>query len=45
MASNRERVGRGLDVTAEALAPFVAKVLAPHVPSGLEWPEISACLG
>lgn len=38
--SNRERVSRALDITAEALGPFVARQLAPHVPAGAEWPTI-----
>jgi predicted AAA+ superfamily ATPase len=38
--SNRERVSRALDITAEALGPFVARQLAPHVPAGAEWPAI-----
>ena len=38
--SNRDRVSRALETTAEALGPFVARHLAPHVPSGTEWPAI-----
>lgn len=38
--SNRERVSRALEITAEALGPFVARQLAPHVPAGAEWPGI-----
>lgn len=38
--SNRERVSRALDITAEALGPFVARQLAPHVPASAEWPAI-----
>lgn len=38
--SNRERVARALEITAEALGPFVARQLAPHVPPGAEWPAI-----
>lgn len=38
--SNRERVSRALEITAEALGPFVARQLAPHVPEGAEWPAI-----
>jgi len=40
MVSNRDRVGRDLDLTAEALETFVAKTLAPHVPAGMEWPVL-----
>lgn len=38
--SNKERVGRGLEVLAIALEPFVARVLAPHVPDGYDWSAI-----
>src|SRR4051812_22168391 len=38
--SNRERVARALEIAAEALGPFVARQLAPHVPAGTEWPAI-----
>ncbi|NHA68755.1 DUF499 domain-containing protein [Phycicoccus flavus] len=38
--SNRERVSRALETTAEALGPFVARQLAPYVPAGAEWPAI-----
>ena len=44
MVSNRERVGRTLDATAEALEPFVARTLAAHVPAGLEWPAMLRAL-
>lgn len=40
MVSNRERVARSLDVTAEGLEPFVAKTLTQHVPAGMTWPTI-----
>ncbi|MBU2111920.1 MAG: YcjX family protein, partial [Actinobacteria bacterium] len=42
--SNRERVSRALDITAEALGSFVARQLAPHVPAGAEWPAILRAL-
>ena len=38
--SNRERVTRTLEISAEALGPFVARQLAPHVPAGADWPAI-----
>lgn len=38
--SNRERVTRALEITAQALGPFVARQLGPHVPAGAEWPAI-----
>lgn len=38
--SNRERVSCSLEIVAEALGPFVARQLAPHVPAGTEWPGI-----
>ncbi len=38
--SNRDRIGRTLEVLAAALEPFCAQVLAPHVPSGASWPDI-----
>jgi predicted AAA+ superfamily ATPase len=44
MVNNRERVGRSLDRTAEALEPFIAKTMAPHVPSGTEWPTVLRAL-
>lgn len=38
MVSNIERVGRGLDTLAEALEPFIARVLVPHLPEGVtDW--------
>lgn len=42
MVSNNDQVGRGLDLLVEGLAPFVERVLAPHVPSGRDWTAILA---
>lgn len=38
--SNKERVGRALDLLGSALGPFVEEVLMPHVPTGLDWTAI-----
>ena len=38
--SNRERVARALEIAAEALGPFVARQLAPHLAPSTEWPSI-----
>ncbi|HEY8722135.1 Swt1 family HEPN domain-containing protein [Pengzhenrongella sp.] len=35
--SNKEQVGAGLDVLAEIMEPFVARVLTPLVPEGHPW--------
>ncbi|EYR63017.1 ATPase AAA [Actinotalea ferrariae CF5-4] len=35
--SNKEQVGRALDVLAEALEPFVDRVLGPLLPTGQPW--------
>lgn len=35
MVSNIDRVGAGLDILSEALEPFIARVLAPHLPEGV----------
>lgn len=35
--SNKEHVAQALDVLAHELEPFVARVLAGHVPGGEEW--------
>ncbi|WP_225755648.1 Swt1 family HEPN domain-containing protein [Actinotalea sp. Marseille-Q4924] len=35
--SNKEHVAKGLDLLAEVLEPFVARVLARHVPTGHDW--------
>ena len=41
MVSNIERVGRGLDTLAEALEPFIARVLVPHLPEGVtDWTRL-----
>ncbi|MDJ1113391.1 Swt1 family HEPN domain-containing protein [Microbacterium dauci] len=38
MVSNIDRVGRGLDLLAESLEPFIARVLARHLPEGVtDW--------
>lgn len=43
MVSNIDRVGAGLDILADALEPFVARVLAPHLPEGItDWTLILA---
>lgn len=43
MVSNIDRVGEGLDVLAEELQPFVARVLTPHLPEGAtDWTLILA---
>jgi hypothetical protein len=42
MVSNNDQVGRGLDLLVEGLAPFVGRVLAPHVPPGHDWTAILA---
>ncbi|MFC7501531.1 Swt1 family HEPN domain-containing protein [Nocardioides sp. CPCC 206347] len=31
---------RALEISADALGPFVSRQLAPHVPAGMEWPSI-----
>lgn len=38
--SNRDHVNRALEILAGALEPFVARVLAPHVPPGHDWTVI-----
>lgn len=38
--SNRERVSRALEIAAEALGPFVARELTPHLPANTEWPSV-----
>jgi predicted AAA+ superfamily ATPase len=40
--SNRDYVGQGLALLAQALEPFVARVLAPHVPAGRDWAALLA---
>lgn len=41
MVSNIERVGRGLDILSEALEPFIARVLVPHLPQGsTDWTRL-----
>ena len=40
--SNVDQVGRGLDLLAQGLEPFVARVLAAHVPAGLDWTALLA---
>jgi predicted AAA+ superfamily ATPase len=35
--SNIDQISRGLDLLAEGLEPFIARVLAPHVPQGQDW--------
>lgn len=43
MASNLDRVGGALDILATELAPFVARVLGPHLPAGTDdWTLILA---
>ena len=42
--SNRERVTRTLEITAEALGPFVSRQLAPDVPAGTDWPALLQAL-
>ncbi len=40
--SNRDHVGQGLDLLAQAIGPFVARVLAPLVPAGRDWTALLA---
>ncbi|WP_433315599.1 Swt1 family HEPN domain-containing protein [Micromonospora sp. CA-269861] len=40
--SNRDQVGQGLDLLAQALEPFVARVLAPLIPAGGDWTALLA---
>lgn len=40
--SNIDRVGRALDVLGSALEPFVAGVLAPHIPDHVDWTAVLA---
>lgn len=42
MVSNIDQVGRGLDLLAQGLQPFVARVLSPHVPEGHDWTALLA---
>lgn len=43
MVSNIDRVGIALDSLAEALEPFIARVLVPHLPAGMtDWTAILA---
>lgn len=35
--SNVDRVKAGLDILSAGLEPFIARVLAPHVPPGQDW--------
>ncbi|MGP5641612.1 Swt1 family HEPN domain-containing protein [Brachybacterium tyrofermentans] len=40
-ASNREYVGRALEILAEALDPFIEHVVAPHLPAGITgWEQV-----
>lgn len=38
--SNRDRVGKALDLTAGALGDFVARILGPHLEKGVSWTSI-----
>lgn len=39
--SNREYVGRALEILAGALDPFIARVVAPHLPDGVtDWARL-----
>lgn len=38
--TNKERVGRALDAISAELEPFIARVLAPHVPDGYDWTAV-----
>lgn len=40
--SNIDQVGRGLDVLAAGLGPFIARVLQPYVPAGRDWTALLA---
>lgn len=41
MVSNIDRIGAALDILAEALEPFIARVLVPHLPDGMtDWTAI-----
>ncbi|WP_166844731.1 Swt1 family HEPN domain-containing protein [Isoptericola sp. BMS4] len=39
--SNRDYVGRALETLAEALDPFIERVVAPHLPDGItDWAQV-----
>lgn len=38
--NNRDYVARALELAVEGLKPFVAEVLAPHLPAGLTWTDL-----
>jgi hypothetical protein len=38
--SNRDRIGKALEVLSAALEPFCAQVLTPHLPAGTTWPDV-----
>lgn len=40
--SNIDQVGRGLDLLARGLGPFVARILGPLVPAGRDWTALLA---
>jgi len=40
--SNRDRVGRALDILSHALNPFISRVLAPHLPKEVTWTSVLA---
>ncbi|AVT32673.1 AAA family ATPase [Plantactinospora sp. BC1] len=40
--SNRDRVGRGLELLTEGVAPFVERIMAPTVDQGRDWTEVLA---
>jgi predicted AAA+ superfamily ATPase len=44
-SSNRERVGRGMDLLAEGLGPFIEARMAAVTPSGQDWVEMLRARG
>ena len=38
--SNRDKVGRGLELLAEGLKPFVARYMSAKLPAGKDWVEV-----
>jgi hypothetical protein len=40
--SNRDRVGQMFDLLAQALAPYIAGILDPHLPKGHDWTQLVA---